>query len=626
MAEVIEWLPDGTPYSPRYGDRYRSELGGLAQSREVFLRGCGLPAAWAGQPQWCVLETGFGLGLNFLVTWQAWKADVQRPRLLHFVATEAHPASAADVLRAASSHPELLSFAEQLQAQLWGLLPGIHRLVFEQGQVLLTLCVGDTAAVLRGQDLLADSVYLDGFSPALNPGMWDSATFKAVARCCRRGSRIATWTVARSVLDGLQQCGFEVQKTAGLPPKRDNLQGVFNPRWEPRRAAGYALALPAVPGRCVVIGGGLAGAATAASLARRGWRVSVLDTHAAPAGGASGLPAGLLVPHVSPDDSLLSRLSRSGVRATLQQAQALLAQGQDWQATGVLELRLDGSSGLPADWPEAGRDWSQPASPVQLQNMGSNPAAACWHQRAGWVKPARLVSALLAQPGIRWRGGVEVTRLEHEPGSGGWQLFGNSGELVEQADLVVLAAAYACTQLVPGPLPLQAIRGQLSWGLQPAAQSAEGAAAPGFPDFPVNGHGSFLPGVPTDDGPVWLAGAGFNRDRQDSRIEAQDQLDNLARLQVLLPDVAAQLAPDFQAGTVRAWAGVRCASPDRLPVVGPVDGAQQPGLWINSAMGSRGLSFAVLCAELLAARLHHEPLPLEPRMAQALWAGRYSGR
>ena len=625
MTELIEWLADGTPYSPRYGDRYRSELGGLAQSREVFLRGCGLPDAWAGQPQWCVLETGFGLGLNFLVTWEAWKADAQRPRMLHFVATEAHPASAADVLRAASSHPELMPLAEQLQAQLWGLLPGTHRLVFEHGQLLLTLCIGDTAAVLRGQDLQADSVYLDGFSPAKNPGMWDIATFKAVARCCRRGSRVASWTVARTVLDGLQQCGFEVQKTTGLPPKRDKLQGAFNPRWEPRRAAGAAPALPAVPGSCVVVGAGLAGAATAASLARRGWRVCVLDAHAAPAGGASGLPAGLLVPHVSPDDSLLSRLSRSGVRATLQQAQALLRPGLDWQDSGVLELRLDGSSGLPADWPETGREWSQPASAMQLQNIGSGPAAACWHQRAGWVKPARLVSALLAQPGIKWRGSVEVTRLEREPGGGLWQLFGSQGQMFEQADLVVLAAAYACGTLVQQPLPLQAIRGQVSWGLQSAELNGGGAAVPAFPDFPVNGHGSFLPGVPTDEGPIWLTGAGFTRDRNDKLIEPQDQLDNLARLQVLLPNVAAHLAADFQQGAVRAWAGVRCASPDRLPLVGPVDPSQQAGLWINTAMGSRGLSFAVLCAELLAARLHNEPLPLDKRMAQALSAQRFSG-
>ncbi|MDI1342202.1 FAD-dependent 5-carboxymethylaminomethyl-2-thiouridine(34) oxidoreductase MnmC [Polaromonas sp.] len=609
MAEVIEWLADGTPYSPRFGDRYRSELGGLAQSREVFLHGCGLPAAWAGQQQWCILETGFGLGLNFLVTWQAWKADPARPRLLHFVATEAHPAGAADTRRAAAVHPELLPLAEQLQAQCWGLLPGTHRLVFESGQVLLTLCIGDTQAVLREQAFEADTVYLDGFSPAKNPGMWDLPTFKAVARCCRRGTRIASWTVARSVLDGLVQVGFAIRKTPGLPPKRDNLQGEFNPGWEPRRASHFT---PVQPSTCVVIGAGLAGAASAASLARRGWLVTVLDAHETPAGGASGLPAGVLVPHVSPDDSLLSRLSRCGVRATLQQLRALLPEGRDWQASGVLERRLDDSSGLPAGWPDAGRDWSEPANAAQLEQAGLDTAsAATWHHQAGWIKPARLVQALLAQPGVSWRGGVRAARLERDD-TGPWQVFDGREQLIAQADLVVLAAAHGNGLLVDGGLPLQAIRGQVSWGLRRTGDNSA------FPPFPVNGHGSLLPAVPVDDGVAWMAGAGFQRDRHDSRPDPADQQANLERLQTLLPHTARQLAADFQDGTPRAWAGVRCASPDRLPLVGPLHPVRQSGLWVNTAMGSRGLTFAVLGGELLAARLHGEPLPVDKRMLQAL--------
>ena len=626
---MIEWLEDGTPYSRRFGDRYRSELGGLVQSREVFLHGCGLPAAWANQPQWRILETGFGLGLNFLVTWQAWKADPQRPRLLHFVSTEAYPASAADVLLSAAAHPELQPFAEQLQTRLWGLLPGFHRLVFEEGRVLLTLCIGDAKAVLREQSFAADSVYLDGFSPSKNPGIWDIHTLKAVARCCRRGTRIASWTVARTVLDGLAQCGFVVRKTAGVPPKRDKLQGMFDPRWEPHKAAPQLT--PVRASTCVVIGAGLAGAATAASLARRGWQVAVLDAHPAPAGGASGLPAGVLVPHVSPDDSLLSRLSRCGVRATLQQAAALLQQGSDWQASGVLERRMDGSSGLPADWQEAGRDWSEIATPQQLANaLLTNPAVpttsaatACWHHQAGWIKPSRLVNALLAQPGIRWRGGVQVARLQRDAGTGTWQVLDTQGHSLAQADMVVLAAAYASRLLAGGGLPLQAIRGQVSWGLRSGDGTTETTAGMAFPAFPVNGHGSFIPAVPTDEGRMWQAGASFERDQDHTRILPQDQQANFERLQTLLPAAAQHLAASFQSGTAQAWSGVRCASPDRMPLVGPVDPALQPGLWLNTAMGSRGLTLGLLCGELLAAQWHGEPLPVEARLAQFLNATRF---
>src|SRR3989344_3022805 len=381
MTEPIEWLPDGTPYSPRFGDRYHSENGGLTQARRVFLHGCGLPEAWAGQPQWRILETGFGFGLNFLVTWAAWRADLQRPTLLHFVSTEAGAVSAAALLRAASAHPERARREEALRRQWWGLLPGVHRLRFDEGRVLLTLYVGDTQAMLRQQNLTVDSIYLDGFSPQRNPESWDLHTLKAVARSCRRGTQLATWTIARAVRDGLAQCGFEVNRVPGVPPKRDNLHATYNPRWEPRTTRQPVAAPdPALPGPCIGIGGGIAGAAAAASLARRGWHVTVLDQASEPAAGASALPAGVFAPHVSPDDSVLSRLSRSGIRTTLEQACWLLSEGVDWDPCGVLEHRTDGTPGLSPGWLDGpGAAWSEPAPPA-------TPAAAqpprCWRGRA----------------------------------------------------------------------------------------------------------------------------------------------------------------------------------------------------------------------------------------------------
>lgn len=623
MPEQIEWLEDGTPggspYSPRFGDRYRSELGGLNQAREVFLKGCGLPDAWACQPQWCVLETGFGLGLNFLVTWAAWKADPLRPRLLHFVSTEAFPASAGDMLRSAQTHPELLPFARELQRQLWGLLPGLHRLVFEGGQVLLTLCIGDAKAMLREQTFEADSVYLDGFSPERNPDIWDAHTFKAVARCCRRGARVATWTVARSVRDALAQCGFVVQKTLGTPPKRDNLQGRFDPAWTPKKIQPAAERRAAAT--CVVIGAGIAGAAVAASLARRGWQVLVLDAGAAPAAGASGLPAGVLAPHVSPDDSLLSRLSRSGIRATLQQADTLLQTGRDWCPTGVLEHCVAHARKLPAAWQHnlahAAHDWVRPASPEQLAQAGLPPdAPALWHVPAGWIKPAALVQAWLATPGVTWRGHAAAHQLVRQ--GDGWQVLDAAGQELARAELVVLAAGYGSRALAESarpagspPLALQAIRGQASWGMHtPDTLDA-------MPPFPVNGHGSLVPALPLDglDRVAWVTGSTFERDNAHAEIRPEDEQHNFSKLQTLLPLAAQGLATQFENGQVHAWAGVRCATPSRLPALGPL---APPDLWVCSGMGSRGLTLAALCAELLAARLHAEPLPLEQRLADAL--------
>ena len=236
--EFVDWLEDGCPHSPRFQDRYHSCTGALAQAAGVFLQGCGLPHGWRGQTNFTILETGFGLGMNFLATWAAWQADPQRSQQLHFVSVEAYPVAAADLLRAAQMADTGLgelplpmvavtALAEEL-ARVWqNLSPGLHTMAFAQGQVLLTLAVGDVTQMLGQLNLLADAVFLDGFSPSANPEMWSQATLQAVAALCHPGSKLATYTIARRVRDGLNQAGFAVRKCPGLPPKRDRLEAVF---------------------------------------------------------------------------------------------------------------------------------------------------------------------------------------------------------------------------------------------------------------------------------------------------------------------------------------------------------------------------------------------------------------
>jgi tRNA 5-methylaminomethyl-2-thiouridine biosynthesis bifunctional protein len=609
MPEPVDWRADGVPRSARFDDVYHSDSGAAAQARHVFLGGCGLPEAWAGQPQWRILETGFGLGLNFLTTWAAWRADPDRCRLLHFVSVEAHPVSRDDLLRAAARTPELLPLAGELAAQWHGLLPGCHRLWLDRGQVLLTLCLGDAQPMLRAQRFDADSIFLDGFSPRRNPAMWSPETLKAVSRFARRGTRVATWCVAGEVRRSLAQCGFRIEKAPGLPPKRDCLRGVHDPAWEPRRRSPREE--PAAPGHCAVIGAGLAGAAVASSLARRGWTVTVLDAADRPAAGASGLPVGVLAPHVSPDDALLSRLTRAGIRALWAQLEQWLAEGRDWGATGVVERRAPGAARLPAGWSAEGPNESWHATGEQLRALGLPPDAdAIHHARAGWVRPARLVDAWLAQPGIRVETGRRVARIEaSDHPSSGWTLLGADGAILARASRIVIASGFDSRALAPD-LSLQPVRGQAAWGV--AAPDAT------LPAMPINGDGHLIARVPDADGELWLAGATFDRDSRDRALCPDEHRINLERIRRLHPAAAARLSPFFADGRVRAWAGVRCASGDRRPLVGPVQPAAADGVWVCTALGSRGMAFVALCAELLAARWHGEPLPLPARLADAL--------
>lgn len=628
MAEAIEWLPDGTPYSPRFGDRYHSEAGhSLAQAEQVFLGGCGLPVAWAGQPRWTVLETGFGFGLNFLVTWHAWRQDPQRPALLHFVSTEAWPVGATDLRRHSAQYPHLHPLGELLADQCWGLLPGVHRLRFDGGRVLLTLLVGDTQRSLRQHELAADSVYLDGFSPARNPDIWSLHTLKAVARCCRPGTRLSTWSAAGDVRRDLAQCGFTVEKVPGIPPKRHNLHAVFAPAWQPRRRPLWKLDSPPLPAdrRCAIVGAGLAGAATARQLALRGWQVTVLDAAATPAQGASGLPAGIFAPHTSRDDSLLSRLTRSGLRCTRYWAELLLQPGTDWQTSGVLERRLDtGAHALPQAWLDhtALQDWSRHADTTSLARA-ELPAGdgALWHPQGGWLRPARLVQALLAHEHIRFQGSSHVAAIEYQAGRQEWVLASADGRQLAHADLVVVCAGPHSRSWLPECLGLHPVRGQVLTGDVPAVATAVDEEA----SFPVNGHGSWIPRFARDGGvQAWIMGSTFERgcdvlppseaDMQAARAE------NWNKLQTLLPMASQCHRAELAQASI--WAQVRCASNDRRPVVGPVPAAG-PHLWANTALGSRGLTWALLCAELLAARLHGEPLPLPNDLALAMSSDRF---
>jgi tRNA 5-methylaminomethyl-2-thiouridine biosynthesis bifunctional protein len=242
MQEPLEWLPDGEPYSPRYGDVYHSRAGALAQARTVFLGGCGLPALWQERVDWRILETGFGLGLNFLATWACWRerrqGNAQQGATLHFVSLEAHPVSVEDLLRGAQSLQagdaadaallqRVQALAEQLALAWASLRPGLQDWTFDAGRVRLTLGVGDVLTLLPGLPGPVDAVYLDGFGPARNPAMWSAEVMHGVACLCRAGTRLASWCVAGEVRARLQEAGFDVSKQPGLPPKRQRLEAIY---------------------------------------------------------------------------------------------------------------------------------------------------------------------------------------------------------------------------------------------------------------------------------------------------------------------------------------------------------------------------------------------------------------
>jgi tRNA 5-methylaminomethyl-2-thiouridine biosynthesis bifunctional protein len=591
-----------------------------------------VPGVWQGLRRWHALDLGSGQVLNFLTTWQAWRQDEQRPERLFFTLLSPQALAASDVAQLAVLHPSLHELATQL-GQAWrGMLPGMHRLVFDAGRVQLTLGFGPAEKLLREIDTAVDHITLAHW-----PADDDTAlhTLKALSRLCRLGTRLTAEPGPSSAHLALQQCGFDMQNPSLAS---SGMQAVFAPNWTPRSRPRSAQHPDSLPRQALVLGAGLSGSATAFSLAQRGWQVRVLDAGAAPGAGASGLPAGLTAPHVSPDDNVLSRITRAGVRATVQRAAQLLQAGQDWAPTGVLEHRVEGKRSLPIGeaWPAPGHEWSTPASSEHMAQAGlPAQAQALWHSMGAWIRPRALAHAQLQTHGIDVHWDRHVTRLVREGQD--WVALDAQGEELGRAPVLVIAGGFDTRALLQhvspdqAPLPLNPLRGQISMG--PLSALPE-AAVRQLPPFPVNGHGSFITGVPMPDANPqalgmgeagWYLGSTFERACPEALLRDEDHAANHARLATLLPGLSEPMRQAFALDQVRGWAGLRCTLPDRVPAVGALDAERWPGLYVCAGMGARGISLSVLAGELIAAQLEGEPLPLAPTLAQYLAASRFAG-
>jgi len=604
------------------------------------MRVCGLPQAWRGHGTWRILDTDFGCGQRFVALWQQWAHDPAAPRILHVAALATRLpqlSSLHDVLRA---YPALADYADELTRQWFGWLPGFHRLSLHGGRLQLTLCIGPPQQMLRQLQFAADTVVLgmeapEGTTPAPD-APWDIWGAKALARLCRRGTRMALTGVRPSppMIDMLVQTGFTEPQAhaadtgADTPESEPAWSCEFQPRWQLNRTRTAAQPTPVAAGHCVVVGAGIAGAAVAEALARRGWKVTVLDAAPAPAAGASALPVGLLLPHVSRDDSARSQLSRAGARLTWQTVKRLCSAGTDFDNCGVAELAIDRVRRLPADWPPQGRSWSDDTLPPQvaqsLADSGAPTGQALWHAQGGWIRPQPLVKALLAHSGIHWQGDSQVHHISCVDRI--WHLWAADGTPLAQAPHLVLANAgdaprlvESAAEAVPGITrlaPLTGLRGQVSWALHHPLDAAA------MPRFPVNGAGSVIAHVPHPSGTAWYAGATYENANAAPEGPAPAHAHNQAQMARLLPASQASLAPGFETGSVQCWQGTRWATGDRLPLAGRLHAGDQPGLWVSTAMGSRGLTYAVLCAELIAAQLGGEPAPLPHRLARLIAASR----
>lgn len=643
----LDWNEAGTPVSSDFGDVYFSNDNGLSETRYVFLQQNRLPARFShhDSDSFVIGETGFGTGLNFLATMQAFLEQAPQSgngSRLHFISFEKYPLTQDDLRKALAAWPELGHLSQDLVAQ-WPLpLSGCHRLHFAGGRIHLDLWFGDIKDMLpqvpHRAEGLVDAWYLDGFSPAKNPEMWTQELFDGLARLARPDCSIATFTCAGFVRRGLIAAGFAMKKVKGHGSKREMLVGDRTDK-QPQQTIVPWYARPAGrTGEVVIIGGGIASTMTALSLVERGRKVTLLCADGEPATGASGNRQGALYPLLNGEHDALSRFYSLAFGYARQRLLALAERHPiAFELCGVTQLGYDDKSAAKLAKMSQGPFPSELMHPLSTLEVEQVVGLPCGHSgvsypQGGWLCPADFTRAAIKEAQASGLLQVEyhtqVSAIAEQ--ADGWQVESQDGRHWQAPNLVVAAGHQLPAMLPFAELPLYPVRGQVSH--VPTTASLRQLKT-------VLCYDGYLTPMHNDQHCI---GASYGRNQSSLEFRAEEQILNQVRLQACLPEQTWPAEVDVSDNEARV--GVRCASRDHLPVVGPVARLQgladhyaqlqhdqhnaqplplHPGLYVLGALGSRGLCSAPLCGELLASEICGDPLPLAADLLEALHPARY---
>ncbi|WP_020593562.1 bifunctional tRNA (5-methylaminomethyl-2-thiouridine)(34)-methyltransferase MnmD/FAD-dependent 5-carboxymethylaminomethyl-2-thiouridine(34) oxidoreductase MnmC [Kiloniella laminariae] len=651
----LDWRDDRTPVSKKFNDVYFSLANGLEESRFVFLGGIGGARIWEDKSHFVIAETGFGTGLNFLASWQAWRKTAGPNQRLQFISIEGYPLDRTQLEQAHSHWQELAPFSKALLGLYPEIVPGFHHLQFEGGRVSLLLLFGGAKEILPQFHGKVDAWYLDGFSPKKNPELWNDELYRLVARTSKPGTRLATFTAAGHVRRGLAETGFVMEKVKGFAHKRERLIGVY-----PEKAviAGKRSSTPwfNLPGpnplskTVAVIGGGIAGNTLAYHLAKAGMKVTLFDKQTALAQGASGNPAAIFEPKLMRPGTVLGQYLTSAYLYACRFYQTLEQETGErlWHhQCGALSLVPDEkellrkqSFGHKNELPKKYFSLVSAAEASKLAGIEIT-SPALWYPEAGCLDTVALARALTANVTVRL--GEEVIGLKQaeneEQNTGKWLVeLGGKNPLKNRElefDAVVLANAFEARKFTCArELQIYMNRGQVT--VSPSVKYSSDIKCI------ISGSGYITPLIEGRH----ILGASFERletfaEAEDRRVLLEKHEENLAMINEMVPDFAAAV----DGGKLQGRTAVRATTMDRFPFVGPLpvyedylrsyvglkngpagrnwpDPVYYPDLYVSAGYGSRGFVTAPMMADYLTGLICSGTSPIPEGFMAAVHPGR----
>lgn len=641
----LDWSEQGLPLSTHFSDVYYAREDALGESNHVFIQGSNLSQRWSHPPPnnhnnncFVIAEMGFGAALNFLLCWRLWHEHPQRHAgwgRLHYLALEQYPLSLEDLSKLHLLWPDLAQYSMPLRQWYRADCSGWQRMLLAP-DVCLDLFIGDATMELRkrsANDQPVDAWLLDGFSPDKNPELWSDSLFQLMARHSHETSSVATYSCAGHVRRGLQQAGFNVSKAPGFANKRhmlsceqfngDNIKpdpGELSEPWFKLERANHRTR------EAVIVGAGLAGCHTARSLARRGWRVRVLDAGNSPGNGASGIPQLALRCRLFSQHSWSACFYLQAFCFASRFFQAIQHDAASgWHGSGVMQL-ADAMNKRKSLHPTA-ISRLYPASVVQVDTgpesiMGSLSNGAYWFTEGGWVDPVILCNRLLATDGIEVRYGQSVQKLQRDENQ--WLLLGEQDQRLDAAEVVVIACgAHAANFAQTAALEYELTAGQCT--------VVHTSSALADVDSVIAGSRTVFPAA----NDLHTIAASYRPTEKHPQADEDSDRENLTAL----ADMFSKTTEDFNQHA--SAVAVRANTRDRLPTVGQLPdfatmknqyselsrnanrqfaepGAYHRGLYLSSGHGSNGLSTCPLAGEILASMINGDSLPVAQEIMNIL--------
>ena len=642
---------DSQPYSEMFDDIYYSsdqdeDISGEDEFKHVFFSNNGLPERWHDKKQFVIAELGLGSGLNCLLTIREWLKHCDacgEEKTLHYVAIEKYPLAPQAIVELLSRYPELQSLCDEFIEHYPPAVETAHTRRLFNNRVVIHFKFMDALDVLTGENLKVDAWYLDGFSPSKNAAMWSANLFEKLAINSSSAATFSTYTAAGFVKRNLISAGFDVKKVDGYGKKRDMLTGIFtglkiktlkysDKPWFVSVTNSEVVDSTGVRRHLCVIGAGIAGLCVAYAMIKRGWQVTMIDKDVNVASETSGNPAAIVYPRLSVNDDVDMSFYTAAYCYSVEMLNSLQQNHskQFWFDDGIVqqfnEKRLNDiilKNQFNANYVEM----QEQSMNMIWPDPNDGKCVFAKFLSAGVVLPSKLCAVIKEECGeyltMLHADIDDVTNKDNK-----WQCHSDAKQMIESDVLVVANGGGINSIGLEFMFPVERVRGQVA--VLNTNDKAKDIT------MTINSSVHITPSI---EGKHYL-GASYSYTNDSLLIDKNETNELLNSLDKILPDT-------FEIDDcVGAWAGYRIISPDRVPIVGAIPDKQffdkeysdishgklnkayrpaknHDGLYVTAAHGSRGFTTAFLSAEIIAAQINDEPMPVNKKVLDYLSPARF---